>query len=178
MLRFDGRVAVITGAGNGLGKAYALELARRGCAVVVNDLGGSIKGEAAASNAPRVADLVVAEIEAAGGRAAANYDSVEHGDRIIDTAIKSFGRVDIVINNAGILRDRTFKRMEEKGVCMCARVRVRVRVRAQSVANVHVHVRGNGYGAAISACAGACVWLRCACVSINPPPPSRVLQLY
>jgi len=114
MLRFDGRVAVITGAGNGLGKAYAIELAKRGCAVVVNDLGGSIKGEAAAEDAPRPADLVVSQIVAAGGKAVPNYDSVEHGAKIIDTAINSFGRVDIVINNAGILRDKTFKRMEEK----------------------------------------------------------------
>jgi NAD(P)-dependent dehydrogenase (short-subunit alcohol dehydrogenase family) len=71
-LSFEGRVAVVTGAGNGLGKAYALELARRGCAVCVNDLGGSVKGEADDADAPRPADLVVEEIVAAGGKAVAS----------------------------------------------------------------------------------------------------------
>lgn len=71
-LSYEGRVAVVTGAGNGLGKAYALELARRGCSVCVNDLGGSVKGDALASDAPRPADLVVAEIVAAGGKAVAS----------------------------------------------------------------------------------------------------------
>lgn len=82
----------------GLGKAYALLLASRGAAVVVNDLGGSRSGEGASSKA---ADLVVQEIVKAGGKAVANYDSVEFGERIIDAAINAFGRVDIVINNAG-----------------------------------------------------------------------------
>ena len=82
----------------GLGRAYALLLASRGCSVVVNDLGGTVTGEGKSSSA---ADKVVNEIKAGGGRAVANYDSVEFGDRIIKTAIDAFGRVDIVINNAG-----------------------------------------------------------------------------
>ncbi len=82
----------------GLGKAYALLLASRGCSVVVNDLGGSRDGQGASSSA---ADQVVQQIIKAGGKAIANYDSVEFGERIIDTAINAFGRVDIVINNAG-----------------------------------------------------------------------------
>ena len=111
-LRFDGRVAVVTGAGNGLGKDYALELARRGAAVLVNDLGGGFRGEG--SGAVKVADLVVDEIKRAGGTAAANYDSVADGAKIIDAAVKAFGRVDVVINNAGILHDRTFARMTDQ----------------------------------------------------------------
>lgn len=110
-LRFDGRVAVVTGAGNGLGKAYALLFASRGAKVVVNDLGGSFHGE---GSDQRAADKVVAEIKAAGGTAVANYDSVEFGDKIIKTAIDNFGRVDIVVNNAGILRDGSFQKMAEK----------------------------------------------------------------
>jgi len=94
-MRFDGQVAVVTGGGNGLGKAYALELARRGCSVCVNDLGGGVKGEAADAAAPRPADVVVEEIKAAGGSAVANYNSVEQGDQIIQTAVEAFGRVDI-----------------------------------------------------------------------------------
>jgi len=111
-LRFDGQVAIVTGAGNGLGKSYALELARRGCKVVVNDLGGGFKGEKAGSG-KHVADLVVEEIKANGGTAVANYDSVENGKAIVDTAIKAFGAVHILINNAGILRDKSFKRMTD-----------------------------------------------------------------
>ena len=93
ILKFKPRHSIL-----GLGKAYALLLASRGCSVVVNDLGGSRHGEGASHSA---ADLVVQEIVKAGGRAVANYDSVEFGERIIETAIKAFGRIDIVINNAG-----------------------------------------------------------------------------
>eukprot|EP00004_Rigifila_ramosa_P006943 TRINITY_DN1786_c0_g1_i1.p1 TRINITY_DN1786_c0_g1~~TRINITY_DN1786_c0_g1_i1.p1 ORF type:complete len:320 (-),score=81.09 TRINITY_DN1786_c0_g1_i1:37-945(-) len=109
-LRYDGRVAVVTGAGGGLGRTYALLFASRGAKVVVNDLGGSHSGEGKGSAA---ADKVVAEIKAAGGQAVANYDSVEDGDKIIKTAIDNFGRVDIVINNAGILRDVSFSKMKD-----------------------------------------------------------------
>lgn len=111
-ITFDGRVAIITGAGGGLGRTYALELARRGARVVVNDLGGSVDGTGSSESA---ADRVVTEIEEAGGEAVANYDSVstpEGGEAIVQTALDSFDTVDIVINNAGILRDRSFANME------------------------------------------------------------------
>jgi NAD(P)-dependent dehydrogenase (short-subunit alcohol dehydrogenase family) len=104
-LRFDGKVAIVTGAGAGLGRAYAHLLASRGAKVVVNDLGVSFKGEGATHNA---ADVVVQEIKKNGGQAVANYDSVEFGDKIVKTAVDAFGTVDIVINNAGILRDVSF----------------------------------------------------------------------
>jgi len=110
-IRFDGRVAIITGAGGGLGKTYALELGRRGASVVVNDLGGSADGTGAGSV---MADEVVKQINEAGGKAVANYDSVatpEGGEAIVQTAIDNFGKVDIVINNAGILRDKTFVKL-------------------------------------------------------------------
>mmetsp|Transcript_46760 Transcript_46760/g.100085 ORF Transcript_46760/g.100085 Transcript_46760/m.100085 type:complete len:360 (+) Transcript_46760:106-1185(+) len=109
-LSFQGRVAVITGAGNGLGRQYALALAARGAKVVVNDLGTAGNGSGS-SSAP--ADHVVEEIKKAGGRAVANYNSVEDGAKIIKTAIDHFGRVDIVVNNAGIIRDVSFKKMTE-----------------------------------------------------------------
>jgi NAD(P)-dependent dehydrogenase (short-subunit alcohol dehydrogenase family) len=115
-LRFEGRVVVVTGAGGGLGRSHALEFARRGAQVVVNDLGGNVDGSGAGSAA---ADLVVKEIEAAGGIAVANYDSVstvEGGEGIIKTALDNFGRVDVVINNAGILRDRSFAKMSKEEV--------------------------------------------------------------
>jgi len=98
-LRFDGKVAVVTGAGNGLGRAHALLLGSRGAKVVVNDLGGSHTGQGKSSAA---ADKVVAEIKAMGGEAVANYDSVEDGDKIVKTAIDAFGRIDILVNNAGV----------------------------------------------------------------------------
>jgi 3-hydroxyacyl-CoA dehydrogenase/3a,7a,12a-trihydroxy-5b-cholest-24-enoyl-CoA hydratase len=107
-LRFDGKVVVITGAGAGLGRSHALLFAKRGAKVVVNDLGGTHTGSGKSSAA---ADKVVAEIKEAGGTAVANYDSVEDGDKIIKTATDAFGRVDVVINNAGILRDTTFHKM-------------------------------------------------------------------
>jgi NAD(P)-dependent dehydrogenase (short-subunit alcohol dehydrogenase family) len=101
-LRFHNQVAVVTGAGNGLGKQYALLLAQRGAKVVVNDMGGDIHGASKSSSSQvdrertRVADVVVEEIKRNGGVAVANYDPVQQGERIIQTAIDSFGRVDIV----------------------------------------------------------------------------------
>ena len=109
-VRFDGRVAIITGAGQGLGRSHALLLASRGAKVVVNDLGGSTAGEGKSSE---TADLVVEEIKQAGGDAVANYDSVEDGDAVVRTAMDTWGRLDIVINNAGILRDKSFKNMTD-----------------------------------------------------------------
>lgn len=92
--RYDGQVAVVTGAGNGLGKQYAVFYASRGAKVVVNDLGGTFNGRPGASSA--VADVVVKEIKDAGGEAVANYDSVQNGERIIKTAIDAWGRIDIL----------------------------------------------------------------------------------
>ncbi len=109
-LRFDGKVAIVTGAGGGLGRSHALLLASRGARVVVNDLGGSFTGE---GESQKAADTVVDEIKAAGGEAVANYNSVEDGDQIVKTATDAYGRVDIVINNAGILRDVSFHKMSQ-----------------------------------------------------------------
>ncbi len=114
-LRYDNQVAIVTGSGNGLGKQYALFLASRGAKVVVNDLGGAFNGkDAGGKGNARVADVVVKEIRDAGGVAVANYDPVQNGDRIVKTAIDAFGRVDILINNAGILRDITLRNMKHE----------------------------------------------------------------
>src|SRR5208283_4976384 len=112
-IRFDDRVAIVTGAGAGLGRLYALELAKRGAKVVVNDLGGARDGSGQGATDP--ADKVVEEIKALGGEAVASYDSVaipEGGEAIVNKAVEVFGRVDILINNAGILRDKTLAKME------------------------------------------------------------------
>ena len=111
---FENRVVIVTGAGNGLGKAYALELGKRGAKVVVNDLGGAVDGSGS-GNSP--ADDVVNEIIENGGEAVANYDSVatkDGGESIVQTAVDSFGTVDAVITNAGILRDKSFANMTEE----------------------------------------------------------------
>lgn len=113
-VRFDGRVAIVTGAGGGLGRAHALLLASRGAKVVVNDLGGSRDGTGASS---ALADQVVNEIKGAGGEAVPDYhgvDTAEGGEAIVKTALDAFGKVDILINNAGILRDRAFHNMTEE----------------------------------------------------------------
>ena len=109
-MSFDGKVAIVTGAGGGLGKEHALLLARYGAKVVVNDLGGAVDGTGTSD----AADRVVEEIVAAGGQAVANKDSVadrEGARRIVATAVENYGTVDILINNAGILRDKSFKKM-------------------------------------------------------------------
>src|SRR5664280_730925 len=111
-LRFDGRVAIITGAGGGLGRSHALELARRGASILVNDLGGAVDGSGSSMTA---ADRVVDEIIALGGVAAPNHDSVataEGGQAIVQAALDAFGRVDVLVNNAGILRDKAFHKMD------------------------------------------------------------------
>src|ERR1017187_8844010 len=111
-LRLDGRVAVITGAGGGLGRSHALELAGRGAYVVVNDLGGALDGQGSSASA---AQHVVDEITALGGVAVANHDSVatpEGGEAIVQTAIGAFGRAGVLINKAGILRDKAFHKMD------------------------------------------------------------------
>ena len=108
---FEDRVALVTGAGNGLGRSHALLLASLGAKVVVNDLGGATTG---GGRDATVAQQVVSEIEAAGGVAVANGDSVSEGEKIVECALDSFGRIDIVINNAGILRDRSLHKMSDE----------------------------------------------------------------
>jgi NAD(P)-dependent dehydrogenase (short-subunit alcohol dehydrogenase family) len=113
-VRFDDRVAIVTGAGGGLGRAHALLLASRGAKVVVNDLGGARDGSGAGT---AMADQVVTEIRAAGGEALPNYDGVDTvagGESIVKTAVDAYGKVDILVNNAGILRDRAFHNLTDE----------------------------------------------------------------
>lgn len=149
-LRFDDRVAVVTGAGNGLGRCHALLLASRGAKVVVNDLGGNTSGEGRDQSA---ADQVVREITTNGGTAVANYDSVENGGRIIEQALDSFGRVDIVINNAGILRDRAFHKMSDDDWDLVYRVHVLGSYRVTRAA--WPHLRDQQYGRVLFTSSGA-----------------------
>ena len=144
-IRFDEQVAIVTGGGAGLGRVYALELARRGAKVVVNDLGGTPDGSGQGSKSP--ADEVVSEIKELGGEAVANYDNVataQGGQKIVKTALDAFGRVDILINNAGILRDKSFLKMEPENWQAVLDVHLNG---AYNVTRPAMHVmKDNGYG--------------------------------
>ncbi|MHB8780585.1 MAG: SDR family oxidoreductase [Candidatus Geothermincolia bacterium] len=153
---FDDRVAVVTGAGGGLGRAYARLLASRGAKVVVNDLGGAVDGVGSDSSA---AQQVVNEIQAAGGEAVANYDSVsepENAEKIIQTAIDSFGKIDILINNAGILRDKSLLKMTIEDYRMVMAVHMDGTFFCTKAAMPHM--RENNYGRIVSTASGTGVY--------------------
>ena len=144
-LGYDGKVAIITGAGGGLGREHALLLASRGAQIVVNDLGGGVAGGDSGDLGP--AEQVVKEIEAAGGVAVADGNSVatpEGGEAIVQTALDAFGRVDIVINNAGILRDKTFHNMTPEFVDPVLDVHLRAAFWVTKPA--WIKMREQGYG--------------------------------
>ncbi len=178
-IRYDDRVAIVTGAGAGLGRAHALLLAGRGAKVVVNDPGGAVDGR---GSAHAVADQVVAEIKAKGGEAVANYNSVADWDgaqSIVKTATDTWGRLDILVNNAGILRDKAFNNMDVQdfetvvqvhltGTAYCTRAAWPV-MRAQGYGRVVVTSSTSGtfgnfgqanYGAAKAAVCGLANCLR------------------
>jgi len=152
-ISFENRTVIITGAGNGLGKTYALEFGRRGANVVVNDLGGSTSGDGADKAA---ADVVVDEIKAAGGNAVANYDSVTDGDKIVQTAMDNFGRVDVVVNNAGILRDKTFHKMTDQDWDLIYDVHVKGAYKVTHAA--WPYMREQGYGRLIFTASAAGIY--------------------
>ncbi|VVP78474.1 Putative short-chain type dehydrogenase/reductase [Pseudomonas fluorescens] len=135
------KVVIVTGAGGGLGRAHALLFASRGARVVVNDLGGSTCGEGANASA---ADRVVAEIREAGGSAVSNHDSVTDGQRIVEQALDEFGRVDVVVNNAGILRDKTFHKMDDSDWDLVYRVHVEGAYKVTRAAWPHLREQGWG----------------------------------
>jgi NAD(P)-dependent dehydrogenase (short-subunit alcohol dehydrogenase family)/acyl dehydratase len=152
-LRFDGKVAIVTGAGNGLGRAHALLLGSRGAKVVVNDLGVNLQGVGVSSAA---ADAVVAEIRAMGGEAVADYNSVAEGEKIVATALEAFGTVDILINNAGILRDVSFAKMTEEQWDLIQEIHVKGAFKLTHA--VWPIMREKGYGRIIMTASGAGVF--------------------
>ena len=152
-LSFDGKVAIITGAGGGLGREHALLLASRGAQIVINDLGGSVSGEGG-DEGP--AQKTAKEIESLGGVAVANTDSVatpEGGESIVNTAIEAFGRVDIVINNAGILRDKTFQNMTPE--LLDPVIDVHLKGAFNVTRPAWVHMREQGYGRVLNTASNA-----------------------
>ena len=152
-INYDGRVAIVTGAGGGLGREHALLLASRGAKVVVNDLGGSRDGTGAGSE---MADQVVQEIKDDGGEAVANYDGVhtqEGGQAIVQSALDAFGKVDIVINNAGILRDVTFHKMTAEQLDLVLKVHLYGSFWVTMAA--WPHLRENNYGRVINTTSGS-----------------------
>lgn len=152
-INFSNRVAIITGSGSGLGRCYAIELAKRGAKVVVNDTGGSKDG--VGSNLA-VADQVVEEIKALGGEAVPSYDNIAEvagGQNLLDTALKAFGKVDILVNNAGIVRDKSLVKMDESSWDSVIAVHLRG---AYCVTKpVFEHMKTNNYGRIVMTTSGA-----------------------
>jgi 3-hydroxyacyl-CoA dehydrogenase/3a,7a,12a-trihydroxy-5b-cholest-24-enoyl-CoA hydratase len=140
-LRFNDRVVIVTGAGQGLGRSHALEYGRRGAKVVVNDLGGGAFG---GGSDVSVAQQVVNQIKKEGGEAVANTDSVENGAKIVECAMDTFGRVDVVVNNAGILRDSSFAKMTDEDWDLIYRVHLLGSMRVTRAA--WPHMRAANYG--------------------------------
>lgn len=152
-IRLDNRVAIVTGAGGGLGRSHALLLASRGAKVVVNDLGGSVDGSGSDQKA---ADKIVDEIKAAGGQAVASYDGVdtlEGAEKIVKTAIDAFGKLDIVINNAGILRDVSFVKMTEEDWNKVLQVHLTGTMNVSKAA--WPHLRNNNFGRVVNTTSAA-----------------------
>jgi NAD(P)-dependent dehydrogenase (short-subunit alcohol dehydrogenase family) len=150
---YTGRVGIITGAGGGLGRDYAIELAKRGAKVVVNDLGGSRDGVGSSKSA---ADHVVEEIKALGGEAVSNYDNVatpEGGENIVRTAMDAFGKVDILINNAGIVLDSSFAKMDEKK--WDAVIAVHLKGTYCMTRPAFIHMVNQGYGRIVMTTSGS-----------------------
>lgn len=143
-IELDGRVAVVTGAGGGLGRQHALMLASRGAKLVVNDLGGARDGT---GHDARAADQVVAEIVDGGGEAVANHDGVHEwsgGERVVAAAVETFGRIDIVVNNAGILRDRSFTKLTEDDLDAVIAVHLKGSFAVARAAWPHLREQGHG----------------------------------
>jgi NAD(P)-dependent dehydrogenase (short-subunit alcohol dehydrogenase family) len=140
----DGKVAVITGAGGGIGRATALLFAKEGCKVVVNDLGGARDGTGSGN---AMAEQVVAEITQAGGKAVGNFDDVSEragAERIINAAVTSFGKLDVLVNNAGILRDKTMLKMTDEMFDSVIKVHLRGTFLCTQIAAAHMKERGQG----------------------------------
>ncbi|ERS96436.1 peroxisomal hydratase-dehydrogenase-epimerase [Sporothrix schenckii ATCC 58251] len=150
-LRFDDQVVVVTGAGGGLGKDYALFFASRGAKVVVNDTGVQLSGSGSTSTRP--ADDVVNQIKKAGGEAVANYDSVEVGEKIIETAISKYGRIDVLVNNAGILRELPFSKTTDQD--WDDHIRVHVTGSFKCARAAWAHFRKQKYGRVINTTSAA-----------------------
>jgi len=149
-ISFEGRVVIVTGAGQGLGRNYAQAFAARGARVIVNDLGGSFKGEGADVS---VAQSVTDAIKAAGGDAIANTDSVEQGHRIVQSALDCYGRIDVVVNNAGIVRDAAFHKMSQEDWEQV--IRVHLSGAFQVTRAAWPHMRAQGYGRVVMTSSGA-----------------------
>lgn len=152
-LSFEDRVVIVTGAGAGLGRSHALEYARRGAKVVVNDLGGSTSGDGSDAS---VADKMVAEIKAIGGEAIANGDSVEDGEKIVQCAMDTYGKIDVVVNNAGILRDSAFHKLTDETWDLVMRVHLGGSFKVTRAA--WPHMRNAGYGRVIMTTSAAGIY--------------------
>ena len=152
-IRFEGRVAIVTGAGGGLGRAHALLLAARGAKVLINDIGSSASGSGADAGP---AETVAQAIRAAGGVAVANTDSVVEGERIVAAALDSFGRIDILINNAGFLRDMAFHKLRPQDWDDLYDVHLRGAFRTTHAA--WPHLRDQSYGRVINTSSAAGIY--------------------